>query len=167
MNNEIWKDIYGYEGRYLVSNIGRIKSIRKGKETIIALHSDSDGYLITHLSKDGKRKNVRVHRVVAEAFIHNPCNLPQINHKDEDKTNNAVWNLEWCDCAYNINYGARNREVSVKLQKQVTQSSGGKIIKRWGSLSEIGSSLGFDISNISKCCRGIIKKAYGFTWQFV
>ena len=111
--DEIWKDKKNYEGHYQVSNFGRVKSIKFGKEKILK-QSIRHGYYCVVLSKNGILKNYFVHRLVAEAFIDNPDNLPQVNHKDECKTNNIVSNLEWCDRKYNINYGTRTEKCSKK-----------------------------------------------------
>lgn len=112
---EIWKDIKGYEGLYQISNLGRVKSLnykRTGIEEILKSKKMRNGYLRITLNKNGKYKTFAVHRLVAEAFINNPNNLPEVNHKDEDKQNNCVWNLEYCDRRYNVNYGTRNKRVS-------------------------------------------------------
>ena len=116
---EIWKEIEGYEGLYEVSNLGRVRSLdreqfqignggsyfkRIYKGRILKFKIDYHGYYRVHLSVNGERKHYLVHRLVAEAFIPNPNNLPCVNHKDEDKTNNSVDNLEWCDVAYNNAY---------------------------------------------------------------
>lgn len=100
---EIWKDIPGYEGIYVVSNFGRIRNLVSGK--FIKPSQKDDGYCRVCLSKNGCGKCINIHRLVAQVFIPNPDNLPQVNHKDEDKTNNVADNLEWCDAKYNINYG--------------------------------------------------------------
>lgn len=104
-NKEIWKDIKGYEGLYQVSDKGRVWSVRKQK--IIKASENSCGYMkITLIAKNGKKKEERIHRLVAIAFIPNPNNYPQVNHKDEDKTNNCVENLEWCTARYNTLYSS-------------------------------------------------------------
>lgn len=110
---EIWKDIEGYEGMYEISSLGRVKSLISNG-LIMKQSKDKDGYCIVCL----KRKSFRVHRLVARAFIQNPNNLEQVNHKDENKSNNAIDNLEWCDTIYNINYGTRNEQVRNSLQGQ-------------------------------------------------
>ena len=115
---EIWKDIEGYEGLYQVSNLGRVKSFpRKGthttKERILKLTKSNKNYVIVILKNNYIQKAKSVHRLVAEAFIPNPNNLPQVNHKDENKLNNKVDNLEWCDNIYNCNYGTRNKRLSI------------------------------------------------------
>lgn len=102
MTDEIWKDIEGYEGLYLVSNKGNILNIKRGRK--LKLCTDGAGYAFVCLSKGGIKSNPVVHRLVAKAFIPNPLNLPQVNHKDEDKMNPAADNLEWCTAQQNIEY---------------------------------------------------------------
>ena len=128
MTEEIWRPIVGYEGLYEVSNTGRVRSLdryvkcdyekyRLHKGKVLSPGKDKDGYLSVVLSCNGKHKKIAVHRLVAQAFIPNPDDLPIINHKDEDKTNNRVDNLEWCTVKYNMNYGTRNiriRETAIK-----------------------------------------------------
>ena len=102
---EIWKPVRNYEGLYEVSNMGRVKSLnynRTGKERIMKGLDNGHGYLFVQLCKDGKAKNCRINRLVAMAFIPNPDNLPEVNHKDKIRTNNRVDNLEWCTTQYNI-----------------------------------------------------------------
>ena len=116
---EIWRDIPGYEGKYLVSNYGRIKSLKwsgiYGKHPegyIRKQRTDAFGYKYIMLCTNGENKRMSVHRAVAMAFIPNPDNLPQVNHKDETRDNNIVDNLEWCTAAYNNRYGHRREKTS-------------------------------------------------------
>ena len=102
---EIWKNIEGYEGKYQVSNLGRVKSMI-GQEKVLHPKKHRNGHLQIGLHKDKKRKTMYIHRLVAQAFIPNPDNLPCVNHKDENPNNNNVDNLEWCTQKYNCNYGA-------------------------------------------------------------
>lgn len=100
---EIWKDCKGYEGKYQVSNLGRVWSI--GSQKYLKGSYDKDGYIQVYLTaKNGKTKIEKIHRLVALAFLDNPNNYPQVNHKDKNKQNNCVDNLEWCDIKYNNTY---------------------------------------------------------------
>ena len=113
---EIWKQVKGYNGRYKISTDGRVKSFAQDKENgrIKNGYLNHDGYRIILLyDGNGGKKWHFVHRLVAQAFIPNPDNLPQVNHMDEDKENNRVENLEWCDNDYNIHYGTRNERVAI------------------------------------------------------
>ena len=159
---EIWKDKKDYEGHYQVSNFGRVKSIKFGKEIILKQHINKGGYYYVCLLKNGKHKNYYVHRLVAEAFIDNPDNLPQVNHKDENKTNNSVDNLERCTNEYNHNYGTINERISQSQSKPVLQYDlNGNLIKEWKSINECGRN-GFNQGDICKCCNGKRKTAKGF-----
>ena len=171
METEIWKDIEGYEGHYQVSDKGRIKSVKFGKE-IFLKPGQCRGYLHVGLSKNNKMKTCYIHRLVAQAFLPNPQNLPQINHKNEDKTDNKVKNLEWCYVKYNSNYGTRNQRISKKmtngkLSKPVLQyTKTGKFVKKWKSVMDVERNLGYDHQNISACCRGKYHSAYNFVWRY-
>lgn len=115
---EIWRDIPGYEGKYQVSNTGEVKSLNyrgSGKTKLLKQHCDSKGYKHVSLYKNGKKKVYSVHRLVAMTFIPNPNNLPIINHKDENPSNNNVNNLEGCTYEYNLNYGTRNERASESM----------------------------------------------------
>ena len=112
---EEWRAVPGYEGLYEVSNMGNVRNVRRNK--LLRLPKTNDGYIRVSLYKNGIKTCFQVHRLVAQAFIENPDNLPMINHKDEDKTNNNVTNLEWCDVKYNNNYGSRlerSRDTAIK-----------------------------------------------------
>ena len=176
---EYWKDVKGYEGLYQVSNLGNINGLNRvlknnhvWKERILKPCKGSNRYLHVRLYKNGKVKTITVHRLVAEAFIPNPLNLPQVNHKDEDKTNNLVSNLEWCDCKYNINYGRRNEKASKamtngKKSKTVLQlRKDGSLVRIWPSASEVHKVLNYSQGHISECCRGERHLSYGYKWCY-
>lgn len=169
---EEWRDILGYEGKYMVSNMGRVKSLdynRTGKEKILSPGINTKGYLIVGLFKNGKQNMRLVHRLVAEAFIPNPYNLPQVNHKDENIKNNIVSNLEWCDPKYNTNYGTRNKRVSAKLLNREDLSKPVLCVETgivYISSMDAERKTGADQSSIIKCCRGKLKTTGGYHWLY-
>lgn len=172
---EIWRDVIGYEGLYQVSNYGRVKSLNYHggkKEKVLKPGKDRCGYLYVVLCKEGSHKKYKVHRLVAQAFIPNPNNYPCVNHKDENKTNNCVDNLEWCTYKYNTNYGtcierSANSRINDKRSKPVLQYSlEGNFIKKWPSGREIQRQLGFNQGGISNCCLGKCNTAYGYIWRY-
>lgn len=169
--SEEWQNIDGYDD-YQVSNWGRVKSLKYGKERLLNTPKTWDGYLQVGLYKDGKSKIFKVHRLVANKFIPNPSNLPCINHKDECKTNNHVENLEWCDTNYNDNHGTRNERIADKmtngkLSKIVCQYTlDGEFIAEYPSTMEVERRLGYSNGNISNCCLGRLKTAYGYIWSY-
>ena len=175
--NEIWKPIKGYEGLYEVSNFGRIKSLnynRTGKGKILKQKQCMNGYKSVTLYKDGKRKIILVHRLVAQAFLEIPEELRhlegtrylQVNHKDENPQNNIVTNLEWCDAKYNVRYGTGIERRSKKRSKPVLQYDlNGNFIKEWKSTMECGRN-GFCSQHVASCCRGERKTHKGYIWKY-
>lgn len=185
---EIWKDIEGFEGYYQVSNLGNVKSLDRvcwnGRyyypvKSCMLTPTITEGYLNVQLRKDGKRKFISVHRLVALTFILNPNNYRVVNHKDEIKTNNRVDNLEWCTDKYNVNYGnAQNKRVSnmdfkhiaeinkIKNSKKVYQYDTNKnLIRTWVSTKECDDN-GFCRVCISNCCLNKQKIHRGFIWSY-
>ena len=166
MKKEYWKPVVGYEGHYQVSNFGRVKSIKFGKE-IILKQKIRGGYYSVGLSKNGIVKTYYVHRLVAEAFIDNPNNYKEVNDKDEDKSNNIVSNLEWCNAKYNNNYGTKNQRAVKKLSKPVIgvdKVTG--LILEFPSVKEAERQLGISNGNICSCLKGRQKSAGGFYWYY-
>ena len=175
MKNEIWKDVVGYEGRYQVSSMGRVKSLerknclgRTVKERILKSRTNRYGYMEVNLCADGKRKMLKVHRLVCQAFHDNPDNKPEVNHVNEDKTDNRACNLEWSTRRENINHGTRNERVAKALSKPVGQYTlDGDLVKAWQSANEVERQTGFGKGNISLAANGKFKQAYGFIWKYV
>ena len=158
---EIWKDILGYEGKYMVSNWGRVKSLnyhRTGKEKILKGCDNGDSYLRVMLSKEGKNKQYRINRLVAQAFIENPDNLPEVNHKDKVRTNNCVDNLEWCTTQYNIDYSLSKAIIGIN------KVSG--LILEFPSIAEAERQTGISKGNICSCLKGNYKSAGGYVWFY-
>ena len=147
---EIWKQIDGYNNRYFVSNLGNVKSIYANKEKILKPFFNHDGYLIVDLRSPGFRKSVSVHRLVAIAFLPNPNNLLEVNHKDENKTNNCVENIEWCTTKYNCNYGTRNERKGENCKKKIFSVDKNNEIKHYNSVKEAEELTGILRTNISK-----------------
>lgn len=166
---EIWKDIPGYETLYQASNLGRIRSLynRGGKYNILR-QQIKRGYYQVGLRKDGIRKWHQVHRLIAFAFIPNAEMHPVVNHKNENKLDNRVENLEWCTVSYNNTYGDRIKRVISKTSKPVLQYDlAGNFIKEYPSLREAGNSINVkSLANISQCCSGKYKQANGYIWRY-
>lgn len=184
-NIEIWKDIENYEGFYQVSNLGRVRSlerdvfnyrgtvIRHIEEKILVQGIDRHGYAHIILCLNGKRKTMKVHRLVALAFIPNPENKPMVNHKDENPLNNCVDNLEWCTASYNANYGTRNERMAqnhkyLKLgdNPRARAVFCVELNKTFDCAKRAEKELGIWGSSIGSACRGEWKTAGGFHWKF-
>lgn len=168
---ESWKDIKDFEGIYQISNLGRVKSLRTYnsfkktyyyREKILKGKIDTNGYVMVCLCK-GKQKYVRVHRLVAEAFIPNPHNYPIINHKDENKQNNCVDNLEWCSYLYNNTYGTKNKNICKKV---IQYDLNGNFIKEYCSINEASRQLKISHSSIILALKGKTKHAHGYKWKY-
>lgn len=165
-DTEIWLPIKGYTGLYEISDQGRVRSLnykRTGRTQVLKPLMIRSGYLQVMLYKDGKSKPYLVHRLVAEAFLANAEDLPEVNHLDECKTHNAVSNLEWCDRSHNINYGTRNARISKPVQQF---SMDGRLINTWSSMMEAERVTGVNQGNISSCCNGKLPTAGRFVWRY-
>ena len=178
-SEEEWKAIRGYEGIYEVSNFGNVRSLPRYKRgnfdskvfiegKTIKQVKNNRGYYIVQLSKNNKVKNFSVHRLVAEAFIPNPNNFPQVNHKDEDKSNNIVSNLEWMTLKRNINYGTRNKRMALTKGKNVKAfDDDGNFIMGFCSMAVAEKITGINQGDISRCTLGKTEHAGGYVWKIV
>ena len=175
--NEVWRPIDGYDGQYEVSTFGRVRSnwrmiilcnmrLEYDNPLLMKLQDLGNGYLYVKL----RGKMIGVHRLVASAFIPNPHNLPQVNHKDENKSNNNVTNLEWCSSKYNINYGTGIKRRVLAFGKRIEQlSRDGKHIAYYENVNELvrlnnGKYHGW---NVRRVALGNRPTAYGYKWRYI
>lgn len=174
---EIWKAISGFEGLYEVSDLGNVKRLEiEGKtgtgnygrkERILSKHTNNKGYELVDLFKDGKVFQSLVHRLVALAFLENPDNMPEVNHKDENKRNNSSDNLEWCTHKYNMNYGELKNKIGKANSIQIIQKDlNGNVIKMFNSAMEAQRETGIRNGNINECCKMKRKTAGGYLWEY-
>ena len=171
---EIWKDVEGYEGLYQVSNLGRVKSlartcktkgngIRDVKECIRKTITSNCGYVMVLLCKDNKAKHCLMHRLVANAFVGNPDNLPQVNHKDGDKANNKADNLEWVTSSENNKHKFEELGYKPHNRIKVRRSDGMEFDSATSAARYINGYPG----HISQVCNGIRSRAYGYGWEYI
>lgn len=177
---EIFVPIIGYEGLYLIGDMGTVKSLPKFKgtgykqfmpEQIKKCKNNGIGYLQAYLSKNSIKKSFYLHRLVAIHFIPNPGSLPEVNHKDGNKANCEAANLEWATRKGNEKHayalGLKKTGSIWGNSKAILQYSlSGLFIKEWQCLSDIYRSFGFDKRVISNCCAGKTKSSHGFIWQY-
>lgn len=176
--NEIWKDVIEYEGLYQVSNFGRVRSTYRYKKVLTPILVNS-GYNQVQLCKNGKVKAMLLHRLVASAFLENIGNKPCVNHKDGDKSNNSIGNLEWCTYSENERHSYRvlNKKANkTRLglygakcynHKNIIQLSlNGYTIKEFGSISEASRETGIRHGNIWAVMNGRRNHAGGFKWKY-
>ena len=182
---EEWRDVKGYEGLYMVSSTGIIKSVERTvwnsrgfyktvSERILKARKNKYGYLHVVLHKDNKAKEYYIHRLVAEAFLPNPDGLSEVNHKDEDKINNCVSNLEWCSHKQNVNYGTRTKRMTESMINNPKRSKPVIAIDKvsgttleFPSINEASRVTGVSLAGIIYCCKGRYKYAGGYFWQYI
>ena len=164
--NEIYKDIQGYEGKYQISNLGNVYSLITNK--ILKPRLTLDGYYQVDLCKNGVKKHLYIHRLVAQSFLDNPKNYKIVNHKDENSMNNIVSNLEWCNSTYNNNYGNCKRKISEANSIKINQyDMDGNFIKQWLGINNIERCLKINKGNICMCCKGKRNNAGGYKWKYI
>ena len=170
-NYEIWKDIKGYDG-YQVSNLGRVWSVRS--QSYLKGGINHRGYCSVQMrANNGKYKREYIHRLVALTFIPNPIGYPQVNHKDENKLNNTVENLEWCSPTYNNNYGTKiQRQTQNHNYPKLGQHPAARKVQCieldiiYDCAKSASLALGIDNSDIGKVCKGKLKTAGGYHWRY-
>lgn len=186
MENEIWKDIPDYDGKYQISNYGRVKRLKRnvfvrvlGKTVeistpkILKLNLVKSGYLYITITANNTKRTLKIHRLVAEVFIPNPNDLPEVNHIDGNKENNCVDNLEWCTHKENIQHALKNNLLNDRSGnnnancKKINQyDSDGNFIKLWNSIYEITKETGFERHGITRCCTSKSKTYKGYIWKY-
>lgn len=177
--NEIWKDVKGYENKYQVSNLGNVRSLnyhREGHIQNLKLKQDKGGYVTVGLCKNSVVKWKKVHRLVCKSFIPNPNNKSQVNHKDGDKTNNHVNNLEWSTASENTQHAFDNALIQppwkgkcgkeIPLSKKVLQiTTDDKLVKIWDSMSDVKREMDIPVPHIVRVCNGQRNKTRGYIWK--
>lgn len=182
---EIWRDIKGYEGLYQVSNFGKVKRILfvnniivKKQDKILKNQKNPAGYNIIALTKNSQQKTCLVHRLVAEAFIEKINGKTYINHKDGNKANNRVENLEWCTQKENMQHAVKHNLINYSTRKKGSENpraikvnmldkENNSIIKSFNSIIEASQYIGKNSSgHIVSCCKGRLKSAYGYKWEY-
>ena len=177
---EVWRPVRDFEGLYEVSNLARVRSLdiktyqrfpsgvfsyvtRKG---VMKKQYINRGYLSVRLNKDGVGFTKFVHRLVAEAFVPNPDNLPEVNHKDEDRTNNLPRNLEWCTNLYNVNYGTGKYRKTENYRKQIEQLTlDGQHVAYFESARQCARVTTYKQAALWQALNGKTKTAYGYQWR--
>ena len=162
---ETWLPIRGFEDSYLISDLGNIWSLRRHR--LLRVRKSTRGYGQVNLCKEGRMVTQRVHRLVASHFLPNPLSLPEINHLNENKLDNRVENLEWCDRSRNVNFGERTEKQKAKVSIPVVQFSiSGDQIAAYPSIRQAARELKLNRHAISECCRGKRKTLGGYKWKY-
>lgn len=178
---EMWAKIGGFNGEYEISSYGRVRSYKiehnryhtgvQKRPHLLKTRKDKRGYIHIFLNKNGKCVNYLIHRLVAQAFLPNPNNYPQVNHKDENKSNNKVENLEWCTKKYNLHYSnvCQKMVTAAKIKRQkvvLMYDEENRFLREFESATIAAKYIGDYQQNVSACCYGKIKKVKGFIFKF-
>ena len=176
---EVWKDVVGFEGIYQISNNGKLRSldrivvakagwVKREKGMDIKTNTiQNSGYVKVDLHKNGKAYGKLLHRLVAEAFIENPRNYPQINHKDQNKLNNSADNLEWCTQMYNNHYGdCMERGAETQRRKFYQKDLDGNVVKIWSGFKKMQRETGYQRKTVYLCCIGKRDSYMGYKWEY-
>lgn len=164
MQKEIWKPVKGFENRYLISNEGQVYSIVK--KSLLKPMKTEKGYLYVDLRCNYKRKPKKIHRLVAETFLENPYAKKEVNHKDGNKLNNTVGNLEWCTRSENLLHAYATGLKAQKIVAVDMFTVDGTFIKQFESIKNAERFTGINRSTISACCRNKANTAGGYVWRY-
>ena len=160
---ETFVKVDGFDN-YEVSNLGKVRNMKSGK--VLKPHLNKDGYLRHCLYKHNKQKSLFLHKIIATAFVDNPEKKPQVNHIDENKTNNDLSNLEWCTVRENAVHGTRMKRIAEKLSQKVIQLDlNNNVLNEFESMHQAERETGIYATSISRCCNGKVKSAGGFKWR--
>ena len=163
-SNIEWRIVEDYD-HYEVNNLGQVR--HRQRQKILKPRANKGGYLYVNFKISGKNTNFAIHRLVAKAFLPNPNNLPEVNHKNSDTTDNRVENLEWCDTSYNSNYSYQKQENKDCRGKMVAQyDKQGNLICEYPSLGSAAEATNGSLGGISNCCHGRTKTSGGYVWKF-
>lgn len=181
MEEEIWAPVKGFEGRYEVSTLGRVRSLSyngTGLVKVLKPSGDTHGYTKFSLCKDGRRYMKKTHRLVAEAFLEKPKNKECVDHINGIRSDNACENLRWCSHKENLNYPLFKLKAAVakigminelchNSRRLIQKTMDGTVIKEWPSAMEVQRTLGFGQPSITNCCNGKKQSAYGYKWEWI
>ena len=160
---EEWRDVLEFEELYQVSNFGNVRTVKNG-EAEMSQQENRNGYMTVHLRNKGVERRAMVHRLVAEAFIPNPDELRDVNHKNGDKSDNRVENLEWVSHSDNMAHSFR--ELGKNVRHIVQLDLDNNFIERWNSIIEASEATGICRTDIGECCRGNRKHTKGYKWKY-
>lgn len=160
----MWRKIKGFESLYEISNEGEVRNLKTG--ALITGSTNSYGYRVVRLRKNGKNYDYKLHRLLAKTFIENPFNYDCVNHIDGNKLNNSLENLKWCTRGYNNKHAREQLSLDFSEKPIVQSTLDGKFIALWRNANMIANCLGFSPTTISSCCKGTQKTAYDFLWRY-
>lgn len=154
----------GYESIYQISSDGKVWNVKSG--ATLRGNVNSHGYVVVSLTKDGVKKDCKLHRLLALAFLPNPNDFDCVNHKDGDKLNNSLDNLEWCTKGYNNRHAREQLGIDFSAKPVCQTTMSGDFVALWANLSQAAKSVGVTSACVSRCCEGHANSAGGYRWEF-